>query len=376
MEKKAKYQEIAEWIQEQIQHKELSPGERLYSENELSKMFGVSRQTARHAITALTEQGLVSSRRGSGTYICGCPKPTAKIMHKTMRVAVLTTYVDEYIFPKMLKEMEEVLSRSGYSIQIAATNNAVEKERFLLERFWAGQQIDGIIAETTKSGVPNPNVPLYRKLIQGGIPVVFVNSYYPDLAAPHVSVKDEAAGELVTKHLIECGHQRIAGIFKCDDGQGHRRYAGYVKALMDADIKVKGERIVWIDTEEQRHMKEEHGRILKRIKGCSGCVCYNDQVANHLVGICKEQGIVIPDELSVISIDNSDLAVYCEIPFTSAINPVNELAKAAASKLMELMQGKATVKDYELEPELVIRNSVKLVHDFSNYKNRKEEKRC
>lgn len=49
---------------------------------------------------------------------------------------------------------------------------------------------------------------------------MFVNSFYENLTIPHVSLDDEKAGYLATKHLLECGHTRIAGIFKADDGQG------------------------------------------------------------------------------------------------------------------------------------------------------------
>ena len=57
---------------------------------------------------------------------------------------------------------------------------------------------------------------------------------------------------MATKYLIQCGHREIAAIFKADDGQGHRRYAGYIEALMEADIRIEDKRIVWIDTEDVR----------------------------------------------------------------------------------------------------------------------------
>lgn len=65
--------------------------------------------------------------RGSGTYIKGQEKRGEKKRSRTMRIAVMTTYVDEYIFPSMLREMESRLSREGYTLQISFTYNAVEK---------------------------------------------------------------------------------------------------------------------------------------------------------------------------------------------------------------------------------------------------------
>ena len=61
--------ELVEWIKEQIFLKNLLPGQKIYSENELKELFGVSRQTVRHAIEVLEREDIVRSVKGSGTYI-------------------------------------------------------------------------------------------------------------------------------------------------------------------------------------------------------------------------------------------------------------------------------------------------------------------
>ena len=359
-EEKAKYEEIADCIIAEVKKGKLRPGSRIYSEHELSSMFQVSRQTARHAVSVLENKGIVRRIRGSGTYVNGKEPGGGTQSGRTMRIAVMTSYVDEYIFPGMLKEMEGRLSREGYALQIAFTYNLVEKERMILKRFLKDGTVDGIIAEPTQSGLPNPNLDLYREL-QKKIPVLFLNSFYPGLESVHVSMDDYLAGRMATEHLLQCGHRRIAGIFKSDDGQGHKRYAGYMDALMAWEMKVKSERIAWIDTCELKEMKVDAARYLRRIAGCTACVCYNDEVANHLVGICKEAGIRIPEDLSIVGIDNSDLAGRCEIPLTSAQNPVKELAGTAAAKLLEMLEGIKKEESVELKPKLVIRKSVRIL---------------
>lgn len=361
-EQKAKYEEIVEWIIGKIDRHELSAGAKIPSENELVTIFGVSRQTVRHAVSVLENRGLVERRRGSGTYICDGEREESKA--RTMRIAIVTTYVDEYIFPGMLKELEKLLSKNGYNLQIAFTHNTVERERTILESFLRDSSIDGIIAETTKSGIPNPNISIYHKLQERGIPIVFLNSYYKELDAIHVSLNDFAAGKIVTEHLLQCGHQKIAGIFKSDDGQGHLRYAGYMEALMERDIRVRSKRIAWIDTDDLNEMWEDRGRYLRRLKDCTACVCYNDEVANNLVAICKDANLDIPNQLSIISIDNSDLAGYCDVPLTSANNPILDLARIAADQMLKLLENENGVESIELKPELVIRNSVKIVNSL------------
>ena len=190
----AKYEGIVRWIREQIEAEELQPGERIESEYQLCDRFGVSRQTVRHAIAVLEKEGMIEKRRGSGTYI----KESGIIgvrRKKTMQIAVMTTFVQEYIF----SGIENKMSRAGYGIQISITNNSVDKERFILKSILDKKRVDGIIAEPTKSGLPNPNLDLYRQIMEQGIPVIFINSYYPELKAPHVSLDDKIGMPVISK---------------------------------------------------------------------------------------------------------------------------------------------------------------------------------
>lgn len=356
-----KYERIVAWVQEEITNGSLHRGDKLPSENNLMEHFGVSRQTVRRAMEALTEKGVVEGRRGSGTYVT---VNTRQYAGKEIRIAVMLTYVDTYIFPSIIRGIESVFSREGCTLQIAMTDNAVEKERMLLKEFIHTQSVDGIIAETVKSALPNPNMELYRKIQDMGIPMLFVNSYYKELDIPHISMDDRKAGYLATKHLAECGHTRIGGIFKADDGQGHLRYAGYTDALMEQEIKIRGDQIIWIDTEELRTMEEESPKFLKRLKGCTGCVCYNDETAYKLVGIFQRAGRRVPDDLSVVGIDNSGLARFCPVPLTSVENPVEELGRTAAERIIGKILKNEEMETVEFAPKLIMRNSVRVIHEI------------
>ena len=357
-----KYERIVSWVQTEIENGALSRGDKLPSENELMERFRVSRQTVRRAMEELTEKGVVEGRRGSGTYVTVNTRRYAA--GKEIRIAVMLTYVDTYIFPSIIKEIESVLSSEGCALQIAMTDNAVEKERMLLKEFIHTQSVDGIIAETVKSALPNPNMELYREIENMGIPVLFVNSYYKELDIPHISMDDRKAGYLAAKHLAECGHTRIGGIFKADDGQGHLRYAGYTDALMEQEIKIRGDQVIWIDSEELRTMGEESAKFLKRLKGCTACVCYNDETAYKIVEIFRKAGHRVPEDLSVVGIDNSGLAKFCPVPLTSVENPVEKLGRTAAERMTWKIFRNEEMETVEFEPQLIMRNSVQVIHQI------------
>lgn len=359
-----KYEKIVTWVSDEITGGNLKQGDRLPSENSLMERFEVSRQTVRRAMEELAGKGMVESRRGSGTYVS---VNTRRYTGREARVAVMLTYVDTYIFPSIIRGIEAVLSEEGCALQIAVTDNSVEKERRLLKEFIRGRSIDGLIAETVKSGLPNPNLELYVQLERQGIPVLFVNSFYRGLDIPHVGMNDYKAGYVAARHLIDCGHTQIGGIFKSDDGQGHLRYAGYTGALMEEDIPIRSENILWIDSEEMRDMEEESNKFLKRLKKCTACVCYNDETAYRLVSIFRKEGRIIPDELSVVGIDDSGLARFCSVPLTSVKNPVEKLGKTAAGQMAECICKNGKLRTVEFEPELVMRSSVKIVREMPGY---------
>lgn len=356
-----KYERIVAWVQQEIESGALSRGDKLPSENDLMERFGVSRQTVRRAMEELTERNVVEGRRGSGTYVTA---NTRRLTGKEIRIAVMLTYVDTYIFPSIIKGIESVLSREGCILQIAMTDNAVEKERMLLREFIHTQSVNGIIAETVKSALPNPNMELYRELEKLGIPVLFVNNYYKELSIPHISMDDRRAGYLAARHLTECGHTRIGGIFKADDGQGHLRYAGYTDALMEQEIKIRGDQVIWIDSEELRTMEEESAKFVKRLKGCTACVCYNDETAYKLVNILSKAGRRVPEDISIVGIDNSGVAKFCPVPLTSVENPAEELGRTAAESIVGKILRNENMETQEFMPKLVMRSSVQVIHEM------------
>ncbi len=353
-----KYMELVEWIQEQISSKNLLPGQKLCSENELKDKFGVSRQTVRHAIGVLEQEGILRRVQGSGTYVNDIRLVN---LEKRSKVMVVTTYVDAYIFPRTIQGIENVLSEQGYSVQIAFTNNQNSKEKTILEDIISRDEVAGIIMETTKSGIPNPNLYLYKEIRKHRIPILFINSFYPSLKIPHVSINDRMAGKRVTEYLIEMGHRRIGGIFKMDDGQGHQRYAGYVDAMLEAGLEVDDSRILWIDTEDVKNFSKCTERILDRIESCTGLFCYNDQVAFHLMELLNKQGILVPEDISIASIDDSDLAVRGEIRLSTVPHPMEQLGEKAAENLIQMIKNPTFDGTYEFDNEIIIRESVKQI---------------
>lgn len=336
-----KYADLAAKLREEIQSGVYAAGQKLPSENELTALTGYSRQTVRQAMGLLEKDGLTDRVRGSGTYVRSGPTRRAV----THNVAVVTTYIGEYIFPDILQGIDRVLSQNGYSPLLSATHNRMDTERQILTGL-LDKPIDGLIVEGTKTALPNPNLDLYRQFAAREMPVVFINGFYRDLKDPiYVVADDRAGGRSACELLLKQGHREIAGLFKSDDIQGHRRYQGYVEALRSAGVAVTDDRVLWYTTEDRDAIVAT--RVGELVRDCTGLVCYNDEAA---IQVLRALGDRTP---ALASFDNSTVAQMLPIPFVSLSNPKERIGALAAEKLLRLLDGKeeaSTILPWNLEP--------------------------
>ena len=359
----AKYHQVVDWLSEQIVSQQILPGTKLESENELSQRFQVSRQTVRRALEVLQKRNLIESVKGSGSFVKIPEDMRREKQIKT--VYIISTYVDSYIFPKIIRGMSEVLSKEDYNISLMFTQNRLEDERRCLEKILRENIPGALIAEPVKSGLPNPNLDLYQELKKRGYVMLFFHSSYPQLKVPCVEMNDFQAGKLAAEYLIQQGHRKIGGIFKFDDRQGPERYRGYVSALREAGIPIDERSVLWYDTVLQEDFLQDilKSYLKERAEELTALLCYNDEIAHLLTQIFKSMNRAVPEDMSLICIDNSELAILNSVPLTCVTHPMEKLGRKTAENLLKLMRNSAYDASYQFEAELVIRSSVKPCSD-------------
>ena len=109
-EKQLKYYKMHHDLEEQIHRGELRAGDRVPSENQLAAAYQVSRQTVRKALAILEQEGYIYAMHGKGTFVSERLRPG----HKSHNIAVVTTYLSDYIFPRVIQGIDDVLTAEGY----------------------------------------------------------------------------------------------------------------------------------------------------------------------------------------------------------------------------------------------------------------------
>jgi GntR family transcriptional regulator, arabinose operon transcriptional repressor len=354
---KTKYYILMEQLKGDILSGKIQPGDKLPSENQLSSKYVISRHTVRKALSILANEGLVFAEHGKGTY-CSEGIKNGK---GSKNIAVVTTYISDYIFPRLIQGMDHVLTTEGYSIILKNTRNSIKMEGKCLEDILT-KNIDGLIIEPSKSQIYCRHIQLYEAFDLMQIPYVFIQGVYPQMQdKPHILMDDVKGGYLVTKYLIELGHINIVGVFKVDDSQGNDRHKGYVKALQEAGILYDPNKVIWFHTED-RDIKPAYSLriLLNDNEKIDAIVCYNDMIALEVIRMLNKKGISVPKDISVTGFDNSLIAENGPVRLTTIVHPKELLGKMAAELLLEKINGITEMESKVqrlIEPKLVIRDS-------------------
>lgn len=362
---KLKYYTLSVDLKRMILDGDIQAGERLPSENELASRYNISRHTVRKALAILENEGYIYAEHGKGTFCSELVRHS-----KTSRnIAVVTTYLSDYIFPKVVQGIDSVMTEKGYSIILKNTRNSRKAEARCLEELLQ-KDIEGLIIEPSKSEIFCKHISLYERLEQFGIPYVFIQACLEQIKdKPQVKMDDCKGGYLVTNYLISLGHRNILGVFKADDTQGMERHRGYVQALQEAGILYNPDNIIWFHTED-RAMKP-FAALQEMVRGgypFDAVVCYNDQIAVEIIKALEECQLGVPEQVSVTGYDNSFIAENSRIKLTTIAHPQDKLGEMAAKLLLELIQNpNAELAENKIliEPELIVRESCRRRGDSS-----------
>lgn len=331
-----KYIYIANELKQKIKEGEYKYGEAIPSENELTQLYDVSRHTIREAISLLVTEEFVRKEKGSGTYVSYDASINSSLNEKTLIIGVITTYMSDYIFPSIIRGIERELNKENLGLLISSThNNYVDEESAL--RKMMNNRVDGLIIEPTKSSFFNPNISLYLELNAKNIPYIMINSSYDELDSNFVVADDEKSGYIATKYLIEKGHRNILAIMKIDDKQGNKRLKGFVKAHSEYRLSMTHENIVTYVTEEKIKLETIFNEI--DFDQFTAVVCYNDEIASLLSMYLREKGYKVPEDISLVSHDDSILSEHAMPPITSVSHPKEDLGVEAARWIASAVKG-------------------------------------
>jgi len=252
-------------------------------------------------------------------------------------------------FPSFIAGLESVLSQRGYALllQVVADD---ERETPSYRRLVDEGRVDGVFLTDMFMDDPRPGL-----LAELGLPAVIIGPALGDDVWPTVGVDDAPGIRGAVEHLVALGHAHIAYVGgPCGMVHGHSRQRAWMTALEAAGLP-PGPSI-------EADFSAESGatatrRLLDLVQPPTAIVYANDLMAMAGMSLAQSRGLDVPGDLSITGYDDSEIAAHLQPSLTTVSTDVIEWGRAAATRLLELIDTQPAT-DIALPPaKLVVRSS-------------------
>ncbi|MGI9147562.1 MAG: substrate-binding domain-containing protein [Chloroflexota bacterium] len=338
---------------------DLPAGTQLPSEDFLGQRYGLSRLTVRRAFQDLQREGLIRTERGRGSIVDGVAGERVGT-----GISLIMSQLHHVFHVDLIRGVEKTVKHAGYHLVTRFSRNDPAEERRDIVAALRDQDAGVLLFPTV--GFENADV--LRSVIDRGLPVTFIDRWYPGLAADSVSEDNVHGGYLATEHLIGLGHRRIAFLIGAEQETSavEERLIGYRRALADAGLQADpllAMRVASAGDAEVPIIAPEARSALVRVTQPPHCVtafvgCH-DRVALAALRALRAAGLRVPQDVAVTGFNNYAWAATTEVPLTTvAPCPWDELGARAARLTLERLEHPGGEPRREVLPvRLIVRGS-------------------
>jgi DNA-binding LacI/PurR family transcriptional regulator len=275
----------------------------------------------------------------------------ALVTGSTRTIGLVTIKINQYGPAQTMLGLEKAARAAGYSVSVSILDDATaEAMREAVDRFVA-QSVDAIVALATYDDAAEA-----MNSIDAPVPLVAVQVGGPE-DHPAVGVDQESGARLATRHLLDLGHRTVHHVAGPVDSQEARgRTAGWRAELLAAGAPVpeivRGD---WTPSSGYAAGRTLAARI-RAGEDITAVFLANDQMALGLLAALHEEGLVVPDDLSVVGFDDLPEAPYFTPPLTTVRQDFAELGRRGVQLVLARLAGETPHADPVPAP-LVVRAS-------------------
>ncbi|MGF1696822.1 substrate-binding domain-containing protein [Vibrio kyushuensis] len=283
------------------------------------------------------------------------PNAAAKalVSQSTNTVGVLVGDVSDPFFGTLVKAVDTEAHKDNKHILIGNGYHNADDERRAIELL-INNRCDALVVHS--KALSDQELIDYANEVNG---FVIINRHIPELATQCISLDNEKGAYLATEYLIRHGHTKIACIASSHNIEdADQRVKGYLAALRDHDISLPTSYIEHGDPNSDGG-ETAMTNLLTKSLDISAVVAYNDYMAAGALSIAMENGIQVPEKMSIIGFDDGLIARYTHPSLTTVRYPIQMMAEKATRLALSLAK-KEPVENEPMvfSPTLVRRDSV------------------
>lgn len=334
-----KYEQVTAQLREQIRSGVLKPGERLPSYNKVRDLYGVHTNTMEKVHAQLEREGLIVRRRGSGTYVAD-----QHVKPKRTRTGVIGLCGPGFKF----RNYQAYWAKLFQGVHRAADEFDVQVLTLNHQSTSGWEKADGILLASWSPHDILQQMPPCLPRVSVVVPLDGIASV----------VADEQTGvRAATEYLIERGHRRIAFLHSKIETLHPFRLTAYRDTLRAAGIKPdrRWQRQMLSPYIEAQEFIESGRRTMRQwlrdgwsTLGCTALLAQNDETAIGAIETLQDAGLRVPEDVSVIGFDGTEICDYFKPRLTSVELPLCEIAHRG----VELLLGQIESADFSNQREL------------------------
>ena len=191
-----------------------------------------------------------------------------------------------------------------------------------------------------------------------GTPALIINHLVKDLNVSYIAVDNVKGGVMAAEYLISLGHKRIATVTgNLQTQAGIDRYEGFQKTLMKKGVEFNPEYFFKGDY-SRRSAREAAAHFFALENPPTAIFAASDDMALEIISVAHENGIKVPEDISVIGFDDNPAGLFGSVALTTIKQPLFSMGQEAVNIIYESMQAKQpTLVQKILSPDLIIRES-------------------
>lgn len=271
----------------------------------------------------------------------------------THTLGLVAPDISNPFFATIIKRVQNVAHDFEYSLVVCNTDENLDLEVEHINLLYR-KRVDGLIAMPVGQQAAH-----YHEWIEKGIPLVLLDRCFDELQVPSVMVDNYSGAYEAVSYLLEAGHRRIAFVQGLPGTHTNtERLRGYKAALRDHGVAIDDQFIVGGDFRQENGYIET--KLLLTLEHPPTAVfATGDLITLGALQAIYEEGLEIPDDISLITFDDFDFAPFLRCPLTAVQQPKEMMGEVAVKLLIDtLRKPTPEIKRIVLKPKLIVRDSV------------------
>lgn len=272
-------------------------------------------------------------------------------VNRTKTLGVIIPDVANEFYSEIVRGAEDAARSQKYNILLCSTDGNAEKERYTVTML-SEKQVDGIIM--LSYGLSPDTL---ENLKKADIPVALISTLTEEKDFITINISNRRAAQQAVEFLIGQGHRSVAMLAgpQGDKDGGENRLKGYCDALKKHGLAYDAAL-----TERSGAYTYEEGyrctqRILASQKPFTAVFAASDHMAIGCIKALWDNGLRVPQDISVVGFDNLSITAYSTPPVTTVNQPRYEMGRFAAQKLCQVLAGESVEERHMLLEHSIIR---------------------